>query len=142
MFLSTYAHHIVYSILITGAMTLGFNVFSIGMMGSYIELSAIFQSIKRIWNVKNKWFDVFNAAVFFITRIAMWIPALVVMYLLSETSVEKGGVLILASSLILHVIWSWTQIGNLIKRYFSGLTPSSVEMNENISDLYLTVPTA
>jgi hypothetical protein len=92
--------------------------------------------------VKNKWFDVFNAAVFFITRIAMWIPALVVMYLLSETSVEKGGVLILASSLILHVIWSWTQIGNLIKRYFSGLTPSSVEMNENISDLYLTVPTA
>ena len=141
MFLSTYMHHIVYSILIIGAMMLGLNVFSIGMMGSYIEFSAIFQSIKRIWNVKNKWFDVFNAAVFFITRIVMWIPALVVMYLLSDTTAEKGGILFLASSLILHVIWSWTQIGNLIKRYFSGLAPS-VAMNENISELYLTVPTA
>ena len=134
MFMSTYAHHIVYSALMIGTMASDLNIFSIAMMGSYIEFSAIFQSIKRIWNVKNKWFDVFNAAVFFITRIVMWIPALVVMYLLSDTLPEKGGILFMALSLILHGVWSWTQIGNLIKRYFSGTAPTSNDM----SDLYLT----
>lgn len=139
MFASTYAHHIAYSAVIILSMIYDFGVFSIAMMGSYIEFSAIFQSIKRIWAVKNIWFDTFNSLAFFVTRILLWIPMLIIIFLFCETTGENVGAILMSGSLILHIIWSWTQIKNLVKRYYSGGGNLSDGLSgDDLSELYLT----
>jgi hypothetical protein len=135
MFLSTYLHHIVYSLY--GIMSLYFDTksFSFGTLIGYLEVTAILQSIKRIWNVKNMVFDIVNAVVFFLTRIVLLVPFCFILYLCCETSLEKYMFVIPFLCFFLHVFWSWTQFRNLIRRYFSG---SVHESPTDISELYLT----
>ena len=134
MFLSTYLHHILYSFVYICSIYFGFQSFSFAVIGSYIELSAIFQAIKRIWNVKSMAFDVVNAAVFFITRIVLWIPMVATVYLFSETPGEKWLTYAVASFTGFHIFWSYTQIRNLIRRYFS-----STHLDTDVAELYLTM---
>jgi hypothetical protein len=134
MFLSTYLHHILYSFVYICSIYFGFRSFSVAVIGSYIELSAIFQAIKRIWNVKSLAFDFVNAAVFFLTRIVLWIPMVATVYLFSETPGEKWLTYAVASFTGFHIFWSYTQIRNLIRRYFS-----STNLDTDVAELYLTM---
>jgi hypothetical protein len=133
MFISTYLHHILYSFVYIYSIYFKFQSLSVAVIGSYVELSAIFQSIKRIWNVKSLAFDVVNAAVFFITRILVWIPMLAIVYMFSETQGEKWLIHAVSSFTWFHIFWSYTQIRNIIRRYF--LTTS---LDTDVSELYLT----
>ena len=118
-FLTAYVHHIMYSLVYICSIYFEFHLFSFAVIGSYVELSAIFQSIKNIWKVKSMAFDLVNAAVFFITRIVLWIPMIATVYLLSETPCEKWLTFTVASFTGFHLFWSYIQIRNLIRRYFS-----------------------
>jgi hypothetical protein len=118
--ITTYAHHIFYSFVIIYGIYFEFKIFSVAIISSYIELSAILKSIKNIWRIKNKTFDIVNAAVFFITRIVLWTPLVATVYILSETSTEL--ILTGAVSLFIfaHMFWSYTQIKNIVRKYFSN----------------------
>ena len=134
MFLSTYLHHIIYSIYAIGSIYFNTPSFTIGIIAACIELSAIFQSIKRIWNVKSMAFDIVNAAVFFFIRIIVWVPLMIAMYLWCESTAEKASVGFMSLFFFFHVFWSWTQIRNLHRRYFT----INGTINNDINELYLT----
>jgi hypothetical protein len=136
MFLSTYMHHIIYSIYAIGSIYFNTPSFTIGIIAACIELSSIFQSIKRMWNVKSVVFDTVNAAVFFFIRIVVWTPLMFAMYLWSETTPEKASVGFMSLFFFFHVFWSWTQVKNLFRRYFSKKHPGS-DITD-VSELYLT----
>jgi len=140
MFVSSYFHHIIYSLYAIGSIYFSTPSFTIGIIAGCIELSAIFQSIKRIWNVKNMAFDIVNAAVFFFIRIVVWVPLMIAMYLWCETTPEKAYVGFMSFFIFFHVFWSWTQIQNLVKRYCSPTNlHSSGPDTTDVSELYLTV---
>ena len=133
-FLTAYLHHILYSLTMVIVIYYELKLFSVSLISSYIELSAILQSIKNIWKVKNIWFDLVNAAVFFITRIVLWIPMVATVSLFSETPGEKWLTYAVASFTGFHLFWSYIQIRNLIRRYFS-----STHLDTDVAELYLTV---
>ena len=119
-FLTAYLHHILYSLTMVIVIYYELKLFSVSLISTYIELSAILQSIKNIWKVKNIWFDIINTAVFFITRIILWIAIVCVCYILHETPGEKYGIHVMTLFTFAHIFWSYTQIRNLIRRYFSS----------------------
>jgi len=135
MFLSTYLHHIGYSLYAIIPLYFGTKLFSLGTLIGYIEITSIFQSIKRIWSMKHKGFDIINAVVFFLIRIVMFVPFCIIQYLFCETSLEKCMCGIPCLCVVFHIIWSYTQFRNLIRRYFSG---SVNESPTDVSELYLT----
>jgi len=137
MYLSSYAHHILYSFIMIESMITGKELLSLATMAGYIEISAFFQGIKRMWDIKEKWFDIFNAALFFITRIVMFVPFLLMVYLCGDTFSEKVYSLVIFSTTALHVVWSKAQIKNIMRRYFSGGTTNQSSQMDT-SETYLT----
>jgi len=138
MYLSTYAHHILYSFIMIESLISGKELLSLAMMSGYIEISAFFQGIKRMWDIKEKWFDIFNAALFFITRIVLFVPFLLIVYLCGDTFSEKLFSLIIFSTTALHIVWSKTQIKNIMRRYFSGNQSNNNNNSVANTDEYLT----
>jgi len=119
-YLTAYLHHTLYSAIMIGGIYYNLQSLSLAVMSSFIELSAIFQSIKHIWKVKNMVFDIVSAAVFFITRIVLWIPILFAIYMWCSTPAEVACTALVSCFTGVHIFWSYNQIQNLIRKYFSN----------------------
>jgi hypothetical protein len=142
MFLSTYVHHILYSVFMYAGLFLVRDNNPIYILGSFIELSAFFQSIKRMWHVQSLPFDFFNAIVFFVTRILLWIPMVGVYYCVGweEQIGEKIFVLFTGATIFLHFYWSGSQWRNIFRKLsMNGTTTSNPA--DAVNELYLTSET-
>jgi hypothetical protein len=139
MFLSTYIHHIMYSAFIIGSLIFVKDNLAIYLIGSFIEISAFFQSIKRMWHVQSLPFDFLNAIVFFVSRILLWIPTVGMYYCVSlgETLIEKAFFPFTFGTIFLHMYWSGSQWKNIFRKLSTHQNPSS----DNVHDLYLTAET-
>jgi hypothetical protein len=114
-----YAHHICYIIIITCGLYFKFQILASALFTMVVELSTGIKSIKRIWKIRDKWFDALYTIIFFITRIVLWVSIIYIMYLLSETHAERVCIGLLALFTVAHIVWAWLLIRNFIRRYVS-----------------------
>ena len=114
-----YLHHICYITIITCCLYWGFELFAVAMFIMGVEISTCLSFIKRIWKIRNKWFDMIYAFAFFLTRIVLWISVIYIVYSLTETTTEKIYVGIVSLFTVVHIGWTWMQVQNFIRRYVS-----------------------
>lgn len=142
MFLSTYVHHILYSVFMYAGLCLVKDNNPIYIFGSFIEISAFFQSIKRMWHIQSLSFDFLNAIVFFVSRILLWIPMVGIYYCVGweEQIGEKIFVLFTVATIFLHFYWSGSQWRNIFRKLSMNGTPTS-NPADSVNELYLTSET-
>jgi len=112
-----YVHHICYIAVITCCLYLGFELLAVGLFAMVVEISTSLSFIKRIWKIRNIWFDTMYTFLFFLTRIVLWISLIYVLYLLSETCAERVCITVVSIFTVVHIIWTLRQVHNWIKHY-------------------------
>jgi hypothetical protein len=140
MFLSTYLHHIVYSAFMILSVLFVKDNLATYMLGSFIGISAFFQSIKRMWHIQSLPFDFLNAIVFLLSRILLWIPTVGMYYCVSlgETLLERIYFFFTFGTIFLHMYWSGSQWSNILRKLS---TTHEKPSSDTVHDLYLTAET-
>jgi len=136
MFLSTYLHHILYSIFIV------LSIFFVPSMMAYcwtgfLEISAFFQFIKRMWHIKSLAFDIFNAVLFFVIRIVLWIPCIMGFHKMADDIVSKTFTVFCGVTVCLHGYWSYTQWANIFKKI--GRMMKGTDVHNNDTEDYMDI---
>jgi hypothetical protein len=116
-----YVHHVVY-ILLLGISILYVDHVAIYNIASIAELPSALIAAKRIWKIDSWNYDAFNALMFFLLRVLMWVPVWGLSLFIDGASIgEKiAGTIVSLGGLYLHLNWVIKMVDKLwTKSYFS-----------------------